>query len=96
MGVLLACALAFVLGPDYAPLWPILRSAGERAMLRRRKEHKRKSIALTLMHDVQGSATPKLTMFEKVGAAAGFAMRTRRTWQSRMLREFAAMEKRDA
>lgn len=45
------------------------------------KGKERKSIALAFMRDVQGSATRKLTMFEKVGAAAGFA-RARRTWQS--------------
>jgi hypothetical protein len=38
----------------------------EHSMLRRRKEPKRKSSALTLMHDLQGSAAEKLRMFEKV------------------------------
>src|SRR5215475_7173166 len=42
-------------------------------MLRKRKKPKRKSIALTLMRDVQGSAAEKLRMFEKVRAARGFA-----------------------
>ena len=42
-------------------------------MFSRRKEPKRKSIALTLMRDVQGSAAEKLRMFEKVRAAGGFA-----------------------
>ena len=41
-------------------------------MLRKRKEPKRKSIATTFMHDVQGSAAQKLAMFEKVRAAGGF------------------------
>src|SRR5262245_213123 len=40
-------------------------------MLRKRKEPKRKSIALTLMRDVQGTAAQKLEMFEKVRAAGG-------------------------
>jgi hypothetical protein len=39
-------------------------------MLRKRKEPKHKSIALTLMRDVQGSAAEKLRMFEKVRALA--------------------------
>jgi hypothetical protein len=42
---------------------------GEVAMLRKRT--KRKSIALSLMRDVQGSAAEKLRMFEKVPAAGG-------------------------
>jgi PDZ domain len=37
------------------------------------KWKERKSIALAFMRDVQGSASRKLTMLEKVGAAAGFA-----------------------
>jgi hypothetical protein len=35
-------------------------------MLRKRKERKRKSIAMPLMRDVQGSAAEKLATFEKV------------------------------
>ena len=42
-------------------------------MLRKRKEPKRKSIALSLMRDVQGSVAEKLRMFEKVRASGGFA-----------------------
>ena len=42
-------------------------------MLGKRKEPKCKSIALSLMRDVQGSAAEKLRMFEKVRAAGGFA-----------------------
>ena len=42
-------------------------------MLGKRKEPRRKSIAMTLMRDVQGSAAAKLAMFEKVRAAGGFA-----------------------
>jgi hypothetical protein len=42
-------------------------------MLRKRKEPKRKSIALSLMRDVRGSAAEKLRMFEKMRAAGGFA-----------------------
>jgi hypothetical protein len=41
------------------------------AMLRKRKE--RRSIAMTLMRDIQGSAAQKLAMFEQVRAAGGFA-----------------------
>jgi hypothetical protein len=39
----------------------------------RREEPKRKSIAMTLMRDVQGTAAEKLAMFERVRAAGGFA-----------------------
>jgi hypothetical protein len=42
-------------------------------MLGKRKEPKRKSIALTLMRDVQGTAAQKLERFEKVRASGGFA-----------------------
>ena len=42
-------------------------------MLGKRKEPKRKCIAMTLMRDVQGSAAEKLRMFEKVRAAGGLA-----------------------
>jgi hypothetical protein len=67
-------------------------------MLRERKEPKRKSIALTLMRDVQGTAAQKLEMFEKVRAAGGFAREhpADLVEAEKMLREFAAMEKRDA
>ena len=40
-------------------------------MLRKREEPKRKSIALTLMRDIQGSAEEKVAMFEKMRAAGG-------------------------
>jgi len=64
-------------------------------MLRKRKESKRKSIAMTLMRDVQGSAAEKLRMFEKVRAAGGFANENpaELAEAEKMLREFAAMEK---
>jgi hypothetical protein len=67
-------------------------------MLQKRKEPKRKSIAMTLMRDVQGSAAAKLAMFEKVRAAGGFANEhpPDLVEAEKMLREFAAMEKRDA
>ncbi len=42
-----------------------------------------------------GLGQPKLTLFEKVGAAAGFA-KGPADLRARMLREFAAMEKRNA
>jgi hypothetical protein len=35
-------------------------------MLRKRKKPKGKSIAMTLMRDVQGSASMKLAMFQRV------------------------------
>jgi hypothetical protein len=64
-------------------------------VLRKRKEPKRKSIALTLMRDLQGSTAQKLAMFEKVQAAGGFAKEDQADLAEaeRMLREFAAMEK---
>ena len=63
-------------------------------MLRKRKESKRKSIAMTLMRDVQGTAAQKLAMFEKVRAAGGFANEDPADLEEakRMLREFVAME----
>ena len=42
-------------------------------MFPKRKEPKRKSIAETLMRDIQGSAAEKLALFQKVKAAGGFA-----------------------
>ena len=42
-------------------------------MLRKRKEPKREGIAETLMEDIQGSPADKLTMFQKMKAAGGFA-----------------------
>ena len=64
-------------------------------MLRKGKEPKRKSIALTLMRDLQGSAAEKLRMFEKVRAAGGFANERPADLveAEKMLREFVAMEK---
>src|SRR5215510_2354092 len=68
---------------------------GEALRLPRRKEPERKSIAVTLMRDVQGTAAQKLAMFEKVRAAGGFANEDPPDLAEaeRMLREFAAMEK---
>jgi hypothetical protein len=56
---------------------------------------KRKSIALSLMRDVQGSAAEKLRMFEKVRAAGGFAneLPADLAEAEKLLREFVAMEK---
>jgi len=64
-------------------------------MLRKRKKPKRKSIAMTLMRDLQGSAAEKLRMFQKVRAAGGFAKEDPADLAEaeKMLREFAAMEK---
>jgi hypothetical protein len=66
----------------------------EVAMLRKRKEPK-KSIAMTLMRDLQGSAAQKLAMFEKVRAAGGFAKEDPADLveAEKMLQTFAAMEK---
>ena len=64
-------------------------------MLGKRKEPKRKSIAMTLMRDVQGSAAQKLAMFEKVRAAGGFAKEDPAQLEEaeKMLRDCAAMER---
>ncbi len=47
----------------------------EVAVLQKRTEPKRKSIALTLMRDLQGSAAQKLAMFEKIRVAGGVCIR---------------------
>ena len=64
-------------------------------MLRKKKERKPKSIALSFMRDVQGTATEKLRMFERVRAAGGFAKEdpAQLAEAERMLQAFAAMEK---
>jgi len=64
-------------------------------MLGKRKEAKRKSIALSLMRDLQGSAVEKLRMFQKVRAAGGFANENPAELDEaeKMLRDFAAIEK---
>jgi hypothetical protein len=64
-------------------------------MLRKRKERKRKNIALTLMRDLQGSAAQMLAMFEKLRAAGGFANEDPAdvAEAEKTLRAFAAMEK---
>ena len=66
-------------------------------MVRKRKERKRKSIAMTLMRDLQGSAAQKLTVFEKMGAAGGLANEHPAdvAEAEKMLREFAAMERKE-
>ena len=66
-------------------------------MLRKRKERKRKSIALTLIRDLKGTAAQKLAMFEKVRAAGGFANEDPAdlAQADSMLREIAAMEKKE-
>jgi len=66
-----------------APVWgrltkssgrlAVLVAAEELPMFPKRKEPKRKSIAETLMRDIQGSAAEKLALFQKVKAAGGFA-----------------------
>lgn len=64
-------------------------------MLGKRKELKRKSIALSLMRDLQGSAAEKLRMFQMVRAAGGFANENPAELDEaeKMLRDFAAIEK---
>jgi hypothetical protein len=66
-------------------------------MLRKRKERKRKSVAMTLLRDLKGSAAQKLAMFEKVRAAGGFANEDPAdlAQAERMLHGFAATEKKE-
>ena len=66
-------------------------------MLRKRKARKPKSVAMTLMRDLKGSAAQKLAMFEKVRAAGGFTNEDPAdlAQAERMLQEFAAMEKKE-
>ena len=47
-------------------------------MLWKRKEPKRKSIAMTLLRDVRGSAAEKLAMFEKVSSRGWIRKRASR------------------
>ena len=63
-------------------------------MFRKRKERKRKSIAETLMRDIQGSPAEKLAMFRKMKAAGGFANADPAELKAAddMLRTFAATE----
>jgi hypothetical protein len=64
-------------------------------MLRKRKEPKRKSIAATLLRDMQGTAAEKLALFEKLKARGGFAGEDRAELLKveNMLRTFTATEK---
>ena len=66
-------------------------------MLPKRKEPKRKSIAMTLMRDIQGSPSEKLAMFQKMKAAGGFANEDPKDLKEAedMLRTFAAAEKQN-
>ena len=65
-------------------------------MLRKKKEAKaKKSIAETLLRDMQGLAADKLALFEKLKARGGFDNEDRRELVKveNMLRTFAATEK---
>jgi hypothetical protein len=66
-------------------------------MVRKRKEQKRKSIAMTLMRNLQGSAAQTLTIFEKMLAAGGLANEHPAdvAEAEKMLRELAAMERKE-
>ena len=66
------------------------------AMLRKRKEPRaKKSVAETLLRDMQGTAAEKLALFEKLKARGGFADEDRAELLKveRMLRTFAETEK---
>jgi hypothetical protein len=63
--------------------------------LRKRKEPKvKKSVAVALLRDMQGTAAQKLALFEKLKARGGFAGEDRAELLKveRMLRTFAATE----
>jgi len=65
-------------------------------MLRKRKEPRaKKSVAETLLRDMQGTAAEKLALFEKLKARGGFAGEdcAELLRVERMLRTFAATEK---
>jgi hypothetical protein len=83
-------------------MWPALSVLGWSSSLRRgerplkRKEPKaKKSVAETLLRDMQGTAAEKLALFEKLKARGGFAGEDRAELLKveRMLRTFAATEK---
>ena len=63
-------------------------------MFRKRKEQRRKSVATTLLRDMQGTAAQKLALFEKLKAAGGFDDEDRAELLKveNMLRTFAATE----
>jgi hypothetical protein len=67
----------------------------EVAMLRKREAKAKKSIAETLLRDMQGTAAQKLELFEKLKARGGFDGEDRRELVKveNMLRTFAATEK---
>jgi len=65
-------------------------------MMRKKKEAKpKKSIAETLLRDIQGTAAEKLALFEKLKARGGLNGQDHHELLKveRMLRTFAAMEK---
>jgi hypothetical protein len=70
----------------------------EVAMLRKGKVPKHKSIAMTLMRDVQGSAAEKRVLFEKLKARGGFDGEEPRMLRKvgNMLEMLAAIEKGSA
>ena len=66
-------------------------------MLKKKEAKAKKSIAETLLRDMQGSAAEKFALFEKLRARGGFAGEDRRELVKveNMLRTFAAMEKNE-
>ena len=64
-------------------------------MLPKRKEPKRKSVATTIMRDLQGSPAAKLAMFQRIRAAGGFKNEdpVELNAAEDLLRTFAATEK---
>jgi hypothetical protein len=68
---------------------------GKGAMLRKRKEPKHKSIAMTLLRDMQGTPAQMLALFEKLKAVGGFAGENPADLRKAedMVRTFAATDK---
>ena len=64
--------------------------------MRKRKEPKRKSLAMILLRDAGGTPAQKLAIFEKLKAAGGFRHEDPAELQKaeNLLRTSAAMEKR--
>jgi hypothetical protein len=73
----------------------VVNYVGGIAMLRKRKEPKRKSVAMTLLRDVEGTPAQKLAIFEKLKAVGGFRNEDPAELQKaeNLLRTSAAMEK---
>jgi hypothetical protein len=84
-----------MLGSASALLREVAVPGREVGMLPKKKEPKKKSVVMSLMRDMQGSAEHKLALFQKLRAAGGFANESAAELRrvENMLRTFAATEK---